>query len=76
MAEACHREGVKLQAYSPLAMGLLTGKYLENGGSPTARLNRYADMDLCGDNMWRTVVCSCDWSEWVRDRLIDILINS
>lgn len=27
LAEACHREGVSLLPYSPLAMGLLTGKY-------------------------------------------------
>ena len=25
--EACHEEGVRFDAYSPLAMGLLTGKY-------------------------------------------------
>ncbi|KAG2498164.1 hypothetical protein HYH03_003921 [Edaphochlamys debaryana] len=42
LAEACHVEGVGLMAYSPLAMGLLTGKYLgADGGPPGARLNRY-----------------------------------
>mmetsp|Transcript_42154 Transcript_42154/g.109299 ORF Transcript_42154/g.109299 Transcript_42154/m.109299 type:complete len:265 (+) Transcript_42154:757-1551(+) len=42
LAEVCHQEGVSLLAYSPLAMGLLTGKYLEPGGGPPgARLNRY-----------------------------------
>ncbi|MBA3034645.1 MAG: aldo/keto reductase [Gammaproteobacteria bacterium] len=30
LAEVCHRERVGLLAYSPLAFGLLTGKYLDN----------------------------------------------
>lgn len=31
-----------LLAYSPLAMGLLSGKYLsDEGGSPEYRLNKY-----------------------------------
>ena len=34
LAECCAGEGVSLRAYSPLAMGLLTGKYLEPGGGP------------------------------------------
>ena len=43
LAEVCHREAVGLVAYSPLAMGLLTGKYGAGGGAgPTARLNLYA----------------------------------
>lgn len=42
LAEVCHRERVSLIAYSPLAMGLLTGKYTRPGGAPaTARLNLY-----------------------------------
>lgn len=42
LAECCHVEGVGLLAYSPLAMGLLSGKYLApDGGPPGARLNRY-----------------------------------
>lgn len=47
LAECCHLEGVSLLAYSPLAMGLLTGKYTEAAepgrysGPPEARLNRY-----------------------------------
>ncbi len=32
-AEICHREGIKLLAYSPLGFGMLTGKYL-NGRKP------------------------------------------
>lgn len=42
LAECCHEEGIGLLAYSPLAMGLLTGKYLASDGGPTnARLNKY-----------------------------------
>lgn len=42
LAECCHAEGVSLLAYSPLAMGLLSGKYLApGGGPPEARLNKY-----------------------------------
>ncbi|MDP9044859.1 MAG: aldo/keto reductase [Pseudomonadota bacterium] len=42
--EALHRLGVSLLAYSPLAFGLLTGKYDEGGltgGQPTDRLTRF-----------------------------------
>ena len=41
LAECCVEEGVSLLPYSPLAMGLLTGKYAAGGGPPTARLNKY-----------------------------------
>ncbi|PRW60379.1 Aldo keto reductase [Chlorella sorokiniana] len=42
LAECCHAERVSLLAYSPLAMGLLTGKYLAADGGPLdARLNKY-----------------------------------
>mmetsp|Transcript_14214 Transcript_14214/g.41381 ORF Transcript_14214/g.41381 Transcript_14214/m.41381 type:complete len:484 (-) Transcript_14214:91-1542(-) len=42
LAEVCAEEGVSLLAYSPLAMGMLTGKYLgPGGGPPGARLNLY-----------------------------------
>lgn len=34
LAECCHAERVSLLAYSPLAMGLLSGKYLAPGGGP------------------------------------------
>ncbi|KAK4747259.1 hypothetical protein SAY87_026296 [Trapa incisa] len=48
MAECCHHERVSLLAYSPLAMGILSGKYFSpDGGPPDARLNlfkgRYAE---------------------------------
>jgi aryl-alcohol dehydrogenase (NADP+) len=43
LAEACYREAVALLAYSPLAMGVLSGKYL-GGAKPTgARLATFPD---------------------------------
>lgn len=42
LSECCHRENISLLAYSPLAMGLLTGKYYKQGnGGPSSRLNKY-----------------------------------
>jgi aryl-alcohol dehydrogenase-like predicted oxidoreductase len=40
LAEVSHQERVGLLAYSPLAFGLLTGKYL-NGSPPNARLTQF-----------------------------------
>lgn len=51
LAEVCAMEGVGLMAYSPLAMGLLSGKYDDHGASadPEARLvkfkGRYAEAE-------------------------------
>lgn len=51
LAESCAMEGVGLMAYSPLAMGLLSGKYGTDGTSvdPEARLvkfkGRYAEAE-------------------------------
>ncbi|MCD9559490.1 hypothetical protein HAX54_017451 [Datura stramonium] len=42
MAECCHNERISLLAYSPLAMGILSGKYFaEDGGPSDARLNLF-----------------------------------
>ena len=41
LSEVSHRESVELLAYSPLAFGTLTGKYLNNQPLPNARLNKY-----------------------------------
>lgn len=42
LAECCLQERVSLLAYSTLAMGLLTGKYIDMKNSPPeARLNKY-----------------------------------
>lgn len=34
LSEVCHHENVGLLAYSPLAFGLLSGKYLDDAGAP------------------------------------------
>lgn len=41
LAEVCHREQVSLLAYSPLAFGHLTGKYLDNPSAP-GRVTKFA----------------------------------
>ncbi len=41
--EVAHRDNVPLLAYSPLAFGHLTGKYLDSGAPPGARLTLYPD---------------------------------
>ncbi len=41
LAEIAHREGIGLLAYSPLAFGVLTGKYLDGGRPPQARLSLF-----------------------------------
>ena len=41
LAEVCHREQVGLLAYSPLAFGHLTGKYLDNPQAP-GRVTNFA----------------------------------
>ena len=37
-SEICHREGIKLLAYSPLGFGVLSGKYLNNKKPKNSRL--------------------------------------
>jgi aryl-alcohol dehydrogenase-like predicted oxidoreductase len=44
--EACHELGVTLIAYSPLAKGLLTGKYTPGNKPPGLRGHRYNDRVL------------------------------
>lgn len=41
LAEFSHREQVSLLAYSPLAMGMLTGKYLKRPWPPESRFARF-----------------------------------
>ncbi len=45
LAEVAIRERCGLLAYSPLGFGTLTGKYLDDGGPPDARLNRFKHYD-------------------------------
>jgi aryl-alcohol dehydrogenase-like predicted oxidoreductase len=42
MLDLCHQSGIRLIAYSPLAMGLLTGKYTAENPPPGARGRKYA----------------------------------
>ncbi|TYI00448.1 hypothetical protein ES332_A11G135300v1 [Gossypium tomentosum] len=42
MAECCHHERIYVLGYSPLAMGILSGKYFASDGAPSdARLNLF-----------------------------------
>jgi aryl-alcohol dehydrogenase-like predicted oxidoreductase len=41
LSEVAQREHCGLLAYSPLAMGALSGKYLDGSATPTDRLNKY-----------------------------------
>ncbi len=41
LSEICHHEGVKLLAYSPMAFGILSGKYLNNARPEGARCTLY-----------------------------------
>ena len=41
MAEVSMREGIGLLAYSPMAFGVLSGKYIEGKDSPDSRLNLF-----------------------------------
>ena len=41
LSEVCHHENVGLLAYSPLAFGILTGKFLSGESHPSARINLF-----------------------------------
>lgn len=41
LSEICHRENVGLLAYSPLAFGVLSGKFLNGAAHPKARINLF-----------------------------------
>jgi aryl-alcohol dehydrogenase-like predicted oxidoreductase len=41
LSEVCHRENVGLLAYSPLAFGVLSGKFLTGEAHPKARINLF-----------------------------------
>ena len=45
LSEISHREGVSLLAYSPLAFGVLSGKYLEGARPKKARLTLFKRFD-------------------------------
>ncbi len=44
LAEVCHNEGVRILSYSPLATGLLTGKYQGGAVPEGSRMSVYPDL--------------------------------
>lgn len=44
LAEISHRENIGLLAYSTLAFGMLTGKYVNGTAKPSSRLNQFPQM--------------------------------
>ncbi|KAK1398959.1 putative aldo/keto reductase, NADP-dependent oxidoreductase domain-containing protein [Heracleum sosnowskyi] len=60
LAECCHHERISLLAYSPLAMGILSGKYLSPDKGPTdARLNLFRGRYSEGEsryNLSKTII--------------------
>lgn len=53
IAECCHHEGISLLAYSPLAMGILSGKYFAADGGPVdARLNVFKGIYSEGESRY------------------------
>ncbi|XP_078178939.1 uncharacterized protein LOC144573125 isoform X1 [Carex rostrata] len=54
LAECCHHERVSLLAYSPMAMGILSGKYFSSGGAPSdARLNIFRGRYSEGESRYK-----------------------
>ncbi len=45
LKQVCRQEGVSLLPYSPLAGGVLSGKYLDGGRPEGARFSRYLEME-------------------------------
>lgn len=41
LSEVCHRENIGLLAYSPMAFGVLSGKFLSGENHPNARINLF-----------------------------------
>jgi aryl-alcohol dehydrogenase-like predicted oxidoreductase len=54
LAECCHHERISLLAYSPMAMGILSGKYFSSGGGPPdARLNIFRGRYSEGESRYK-----------------------
>ncbi|MGY0399284.1 MAG: aldo/keto reductase [Ostreibacterium sp.] len=47
-SEVCFRENISMLAYSPLAGGILSGKYLNNEAQPTSRFNSWGSQSQSG----------------------------
>ncbi|XP_020101227.1 protein tas isoform X2 [Ananas comosus] len=54
LAECCHHERISLLAYSPMAMGILSGKYLSpDSGPPDARMNLFKGKYSEGESRYK-----------------------
>lgn len=75
MAEVGHKEGVTLLAYSPLAAGLLTGKYSGGTIPPDSRagtgMQRGEDGRLGGRRTARAIAAADAWVKMARDLGLD-----
>ncbi|XP_065861245.1 uncharacterized protein [Euphorbia lathyris] len=61
LSECCHHEGISLLAYSPLAMGILSGKYFAADGGPlAARLNLFKGIPWYSKKIWLASCNSCN----------------
>ncbi|KAK1291746.1 hypothetical protein QJS10_CPB17g01940 [Acorus calamus] len=68
LAECCHHERISLLAYSPSAMGILSGKYFSpDGGQPDARMNLYRGRYSEGESRYNisSVVLRASVEEYV-----------
>jgi aryl-alcohol dehydrogenase-like predicted oxidoreductase len=73
LEETCRREGVGMLAFSPLAMGLLSGKYAGKTRPPDARLSqfaRYGDMYLQD----RMIACADEYVAVARKHGVDPVV--
>ncbi|XP_025815008.1 uncharacterized protein LOC112892051 isoform X2 [Panicum hallii] len=55
LAECCHHERISLLAYSPMAMGILSGKYhsSDDSGPPEARMNLFKGRYSEGESRYK-----------------------
>ncbi|XP_052480201.1 uncharacterized protein LOC105803065 isoform X3 [Gossypium raimondii] len=61
MAECCHHERIYLLGYSPLAMGILSGKYFASDGAPSdARLNLFKGVPWYCRKIWSSSCITCN----------------
>ena len=51
LAEISIREHVSMLAYSPLAFGLLSGKYITGDDKPTSRVNQFKQLNRYNDDL-------------------------
>jgi len=73
LAECCHHERISLLAYSPMAMGILSGKYHSSYdcGPPEARMNLFKGRYSEGESRYKLqspkvklAVKVCRWFLW------------